>query len=186
MSIRLPIFHVLSLAFAGIVFLAGCGPSDQEPPATGGGTPAAETGDDDYNPHDVPITEEQKQQLREQAVDLPKAVEILQQLRDATERESKDGIPENPYKVHQSLDKADLVLSWLREITEDSGVAKEHWEEINTTANDLRNLFDKVHQNVDNKQDPDFASVAEEIDAKLARLAEIGQTQPTASGDAQP
>lgn len=186
MSIRLPIFHVLTLAFVGIVFLAGCGQGDQETSATEDGTPAAEAGDDDYNPHDVPITEEQKQQLREQAVDIPKAVEILQQLRDATEQETKDGIPKNPYEVHQSLDKADLVLSLLPDIAKDSGVAKEHWAEVTMTANDLRNLFDKVHQNVDNKQDPGFASVAGEIDAKIARLVEIGQAQPAASGDAQP
>jgi hypothetical protein len=178
-------YCVLTLLCVGVASLAGCGQSDQ-PPATGGDAPTARSGDDDYNPHDVPITEEQKQQLREQAADLPKAVEILQQLRDATERETKDGIPENPYEVHQSLDKADLVLSWLPKIAEDSGVAKEHWAEVNTTANDLRNLFEKVHQNVDSKQDPDFASVAGEIDAKITRLREIGQAPSAASDEAQP
>jgi len=186
MTIRFPVFLVLTSALISFALLAGCGQSDPEPSAADDGTPAAEAGDDEYNPHDVPLTEEQKQQLREQVVDIPKAVEVLQQLRDATERQTKDGIPENPYEVHQSLDKADLVLSWLREITTDSGVAKEHWEEVNTTANDLRNLFDRVHQNVDSKRDPDFASVAGEIDAKLARLVEIGQAQPAASSEAQP
>ena len=185
MPIRLPTFCVPTLLCVGVIFLAGCGQSDQ-PPATGDGEPTTEAGDDDYNPHDVPITEEQKQQLLEQIAQFPKAVEVLQQLRNATERETKDGIPENPYEVHQSLDKADFVLSRLPRIAKDYRVAREHWSEVNTTANDLRNLFEKVHQNVDNKQDPDFASVAGEMDAKLARLVELGQTQPAASGEAQP
>jgi len=186
MTIRFPVSFVLTSAFIGFALLAGCGQSDPEPSAADDGTPAAEAGDDEYNPHDVPITEEQKQQLFEQVAQFPKAVEVLQQLRDATERETKDGIPENPYEVHQSLDKADLVLTKLPDIARDWGVAREHWAEVNTTANDVRNLFEKVHQNVDNKQDPDFASVAGEIDAKLARLVEIGQAQPAASGEAQP
>ncbi|MBC8869216.1 MAG: hypothetical protein H8E44_07350 [Planctomycetes bacterium] len=186
MTIRIPVLLVLTSALISFALLAGCGQSDPEPSVADDGTPSAETGGDDYNPHDVPITEEQKQQLREQVADLPKAVEVLQQLRDAMERETKDGIPENPFEAHQALDKADLVLSWLREIARDSGVPKEHWAEVNTTANDLRNLFEKVHQNVDNKQDPDFASVAGEIDAKIARLREIGQAEPAASGEAQP
>ena len=44
-------------------------------------------------------------------------------------------------------------------------------------ANDLRTLFEKVHQNIDNKQEPDFASVAGEIDQKIARLALTNQTR---------
>lgn len=181
---RLPMFGVLTSAFIGFTLLAGCGQSEPEP--GGGGQEPAAHGHDHIDPHDVPITEEQKQQLRERAADLPKAVDVLQEQRDATERETKGGIPESPFEAHQALDQADLVLSWLPEIARDTGVPEEHWAEVNTTANDLRTLFDKVHQNVDNKKDPDFASVASEIDAKIARLREIGQAQPAASGEAQP
>ena len=60
------------------------------------------------------------------------------------------------------MDQADLVLQWLPQIARDSGVPKEHWEEINTTANDLRTLFEKVHQNIDDQKHPDFASVAQD------------------------
>ena len=39
----------------------------------------------------------------------------------------------------------------------------------------LRELFDKVHQNIDNKADPDFASVEQQMDAKIAELEAIAQ-----------
>lgn len=185
MPIRMPMFCVLPAAFIGIAFLAGCGQSNQEPSATVDGTPAAEAGDEEYHPHDVPITEEQKQQLREDTAHFPKAVDIIQEFRDVTERETKDGIPENPHEVHQSLDKVDLVLQWLPGIARNSEVPEENWKQINMAANDLRNSFEEVHQNIDNKQDPDFASVAGEIDQQIARLKEIARTQPAAAGEPQ-
>ena len=107
----------------------------------------------------------------------------IKELRNETEKETKDGIPTNPYVAHQALDKADLVLQWLPQVARDSGVAKEHWEEINTAANDLRTLFEKVHESIDNKQNPDFASVAPDMDEKLSRLEQIAQS-PAAAGEA--
>ena len=73
------------------------------------------------------------------------------------------------------------MLQWLPQVARDSGVAKEHWEEVNTAANELRTSFEKVHQNIDNKQDPNFGSVAQEIDQKIARLQEIAQA-PVGTG----
>ncbi len=96
-------------------------------------------------------------------------------MRDAVERETQGGVPENPFEAHQALDKADIVVQWLPEIARDSGVAKEHWETITTAANELREHFDKVHQNIDNKVDPDFASVRQQMDAKIAELEAIAQ-----------
>ena len=79
----------------------------------------------------------------------------------------------------------DLVLQWLPEIARNCNVPKEHWEEINTAANDLRTLFEQVHQNIDNQQDPNFASVAEGIDEKIIRLQEIAQSEPAPTGEAE-
>ena len=107
----------------------------------------------------------------------------IKQFRDRIEQETKGGIPENPYKAHQALDRADLVLQWLPEIARESAVPKQHWEEVNTTANDLRTLFEKVHQNIDNKLEPDFASVATKVDEHIARLTEIAQSEPAARQD---
>jgi hypothetical protein len=159
-----------------VCFTTGCGQNTpKEGAKANDGGKTAEAGKKEYNPHDVPITEEQKAQLKEDAATMKGAVAKIKDFRNATEAETKDGIPENPYKAHQALDQADLVLQWLPQIARDSGVAKEHWEEINTTANDLRTLFEKVHQNIDNQKLPDFASVAAAIDRKIARLEEIAQ-----------
>ncbi len=186
MSVRLVFSCVLSSTLVGLSLLAGCSQSGPQPSSPSGKSPAGQAATADYKPHDAPITEEQKQQLRERAGQFPQAVEVIKELRVATEEETKNGIPQDPYKAHQALDKADLVFQWLSEIARDSAVPKEHWEEITTTANDLRTLFEKVHQNIDNQQEPDFGSVAKEIDQKIARLAEIAQQQPSAKNEPQP
>jgi hypothetical protein len=154
----------------------GCGSQDQA-----GDDPDAAQSDEGDNqagpvdPHDVPITEEQKKQLREETAKLADAVAKIKELRDTVERETQDGIPENPFAAHQALDKADIIVQWLPEIARDSGVAKEHWEAVTTAANELRESFDKVHQNIDKKADPDFASVKQQMDARIVELEAIAQ-----------
>ena len=169
--------------WAGVVLTSlclamGCQKASKQGGKTGGEGTAAEPAKKAYNPHDVPVTEEQKTKLKEETAKLSGAVAKIKEFRNATEEETKGGIPENPYKAHQALDQADLVLQWLPQIARDSGVPKEHWEEVNTTANDLRTLFEKVHQNIDDQKHPDFASVAQAIDQKIARLEEIAQLPP--------
>jgi len=186
MSVRLPVFCVLTSALVGLALSAGCGKSSPPPSAPSGKSPETKAATGDYNPHDVPITDEQKKQLREQAGQFPKAIEVIKELRAATEKETKNGIPQDPYKAHQALDKADLVFQWLPEIARDSAVPKEHWEEVTTTANDLRTLFEKVHQNIDNKKEPDFKSVAAEIDEKITLLAKIAEAQPAEKTEPKP
>jgi hypothetical protein len=110
---------------------------------------------------------------------------MVKQLGNEVEQETAAGIPENPFVAHQALDKADLVLQWLPEIARNSGVAKEHWEAVNTSANDLRTLFEQVHQNIDSKQDPDFAAVAGEMDQKVVGLEKIAAAPPTDAGAKQ-
>ena len=51
----------------------------------------------------------------------------------------------------------------------------EQLETVTTTANDLRTLFEQVHQNIDNKKDPNFAGVAAEIDQKIAQLEKVSK-----------
>lgn len=182
-----PLSRILGLGLS-VAVLAGC--AQEEGPQTGpaganqSASPAGDSGD--YNPHDVPITEEQKEQLRQETAQFAQAVAKIKQFRNETEQETKGGIPENPYKAHQALDQADLVLTWLPEIAGNSSIPKDRWEEATTTANDLRGLFEKVHQNIDNKQDPDFAAVAADIDQKIAVLEEIAQAQPAAAGESNP
>lgn len=169
MSIR------FSLALLLIVGVVGCNQAKQEPAAKSGGDKPAAEKKSDYNPHDVPITEEQKAEMRKQAAKFPDAVAMVKGFRNATEVETKNGIPTDPFKAHQALDKADLLLQWLPGIARDSGVPAERLESVTTTANDLRTLFEEVHQNIDNKRDPNFASVAGKIDQKIADLEKVSK-----------
>jgi hypothetical protein len=164
MSIR------ISLALLLLVGVVGCSrPQQDETAKPSSDKPAAEK-KGDYNPHDVPITEEQKAELRKETAKFPDAVAKVKEFRNATETETKNGIPQNPHNAHQALDKVDLLLQWLPGIARDSGVPVEKLETVTTTANDLRTLFEQVHQNIDNKKDPNFAGVAAEIDKKIAEL----------------
>jgi len=169
MSIR------LSFSLLLIVGIVGCNQANQDQAAKGGsGKPAAE-GKGDYNPHDVPITEEQKAELQKETAKFHDAVAKLKELRNATEAETKNGIPQNPFKAHQALDKADLLLQWLPGIARSSGIPMEQLELVTTRANDLRTLFEQVHQNIDNKRDPNFVSVATEIDQKIGQLGKVSK-----------
>jgi len=177
MSMRLSAALVVAFSVVAFGVLSGCSQPSQEPASVGEATAAQ--GEADYNPHDVPITEEQKTELREKTAKFADAVATLKQFRSEIEQETAAGIPENPYKAHQALDQADLLLQWLPEIARNSDVPKEHWEAVNTSANDLRTLFEQVHQNIDTRQDPNFAAVAGDIDQKLAGLEEIAAAQPS-------
>ncbi len=169
MSIR------ISLALLLLVGVVGCSRPQQDKVAKPGSDKPAAEKKGDYNPHDVPITEEQKAELRKQTAKFPDAVVKVKEFRNATEAETKNGIPQNPHNAHQALDKADLLLQWLPGIARDSGVPVEQLETVTTTANDLRTLFEQVHQNIDNKKDPNFAGVAAEIDKKIAELEKVSK-----------
>jgi len=180
-----PRFSLVMLLCVSLICLAafvGCGGQSQESLSEGAGQHGhshalSSTDNQVVDPHDLPLTEQQKQQLREETAKFADAVGRISRLRDTIGEETKDGLPENPLEVHRALDKVDLVVQWLPEIARDSGVSKEHWKAVNTAADDLRELFDKVHQNIDNKADPDFPSVATQIDQRISELEIVAQSQ---------
>jgi hypothetical protein len=174
MNVHFPFVVLLSVAMLSLGLMIGCSQQDQSggdqkttQPVRGGQHAAS------VDPHDVPITEEQKQQLREETAKFADAVAKIITLQNIVERETQNGLPKNPLVTHQALDKADLVVQWLPEIARDSNIPKEHWEKVTTSANELRELFDKVHLNIDNKVDPDFASVVQPMDARIGELQAI-------------
>jgi hypothetical protein len=174
MKVRISVVVLLCVGVVSLSALTGCGPQNVDS-AGENGNQADDSGEGHVDPHDVPLTDEQKQQLREETAKFPDAIAKVKQLRDVVEQETKDGLPENPLDVHQALDKLDLVTELLPDIARESGVPKEHWLTINAAADELRESFDQVHQNIDNKADPDFTSVQEKIDAKLSELEGIAQ-----------
>jgi hypothetical protein len=161
------------LALLLLVGVVGCGRQQQDKTVKPESDKPVAEAKGDYNPHDVPITEEQKAELRKETAKFTDSVAEIKDFRNATEAETKNGIPKNPHHAHQALDKVDLLLQWLPGIARDSGVPVEQLETVTTTANDLRTLFEQVHQNIDNKKDPNFAGVAAEIDKKIAELEKI-------------
>ena len=167
MNVRFSFVLLLSAAVLSLGLTVGCGRQDK--------TEEAAQQTETVDPHDVPITEEQEQQLRQETATLAGAVAKIKEFRDVVQRETQDGIPKNPFDAHQALDKADIVTQWLPKIARESDVAKEHWEKVTTAANELREAFDKVHLNIDKKVDPDFAAVKQRIEARIAELEAIAQ-----------
>lgn len=158
-------FAVALSFLVGAVGLTGCDSKPTPPaaaPAAGpGGT--ADTGAPAHDPHDVPITAEDVERPK----DFADAVTRIESYRDKIKTETTTGTPS---LAHRSLDELDYVLQWLPEIAQESDIPKEKWEEVNTTARELRDSFNKVHSNIDAGKEPDYAAVDEEIDAAIERL----------------
>ncbi len=176
MNARFPFVMLITVTVLSLGFMLGCSQNGQ----TGGDQDAIRSDSDHQHaegvdPHDVPLTDEQKQQLREDTANFTDAVARIKKFRDTIQEETKDGLPANPLKAHQALDQADLLVQWLPKIAQDSDISKEHWETINTAANELRELLDKVHESVDNKVDPDFGSVEQQMETKIAELEAIAE-----------
>lgn len=165
---------------ASVAFIAGCGGSAPttppgQPPASAT-TSAAETAATP-DPHDVPMTEAEIEQLRQETATYAAAIEHLRSFRDTIQTETTSG---EPAKAHRSLDKADLVLEWLPEIAQNSNVPKEHWEQIVTNAQTVRDAFNTVHANIDAGTAPDYASVQGDVDAAMEALSSIATASDAA------
>jgi hypothetical protein len=179
MIVRFPLFHLLACALVGLGLAAGCGKNEPSPTATstpaekavthdhGDGSGAHSHGDD---PHDVKITEADVKK----PTDFKDAVARVKEYRKEIEVKAGGDVPG---KAHRPLDELEIVLKWLPGIARDSNVPKDQWETINTTAQQLRELFEKVHQNIDNKKNPDFPGVAKGVDEGIGRLEAAAQAK---------
>lgn len=150
------VYRILLLLLVASVL--GCGKT--EPPQT----PAAAAVD----PHDVPITEADVKMPATYADAIPQ----IKGYRDAIRKEIEAGTPSH---AHRSLDELDIVLDKLPSIAKASSVPKEQWETVNTTAQELRNLFNQLHSAIDDKRAPDYPAVAEPIDQAIAKLEQVTQ-----------
>ena len=176
MKFRFNVAMLLSVSVLSLSLMTGCtntersGDDPAVPEANGGGEEAVP-----FDHTDVPITDEQKAEMKKQATTLGGAIAMIKEYRDAVEVETKDGIPANPFEAHQALDKADIVTEWLPQIAMDSGIANEQIMKVTPAARALQEAFDKVHLNIDAGKNPDFASVKDLINAKITELEAIAQ-----------
>lgn len=154
----------ISAMFLGaVISLPGCG--------GGADTPEAKNGDAaQSDPHDVPLTDEEIAALKEENSKYQDAIASIKQYRDTIKQECEAG---HPAKAHRPLDNLDVVLEHLPKAAQNSEIPKEKWEDVNTTSQKLRDLFNQVHANIDGGKEPDYASVADEVDAAIAKLEGI-------------
>ena len=129
-----------------------------------------ETPGEHADPHDVPLTEAEIEKLKKDTAHWTAAVEHIQAYRDTIKKETAGG---TPAKAHRSLDLLDYVLQWLPEIAQNSNVPKDDWQTIGENSQTLRDLFNKVHTNIDAGEAPNYETVADEIDAAIEELAAI-------------
>ncbi|MBI3463275.1 MAG: hypothetical protein HY000_09480 [Planctomycetes bacterium] len=157
-------FAVLAVLATALPF-TGCGgqPETQEAPPTANDTAAP-----GVDPDDVPITEADVKLPANYAEAIPQIKSYRDTIKSAVEAGT-------PSKAHRPLDELDIVLNKLPTIAKDSGIAKEHWETINTSAQELRNLFNQVHSAIDEKREPDYKAVAQPIDEQIGRLESVPQ-----------
>jgi hypothetical protein len=166
--------RALITAGFSLPLFGGCGES--QPPASppAAGAPTSEAARKPApDPDDKPITEADVVRPK----DFPAAVARLRGYRDSIRSDVTSG---QPTKAHQTLDEQDVVLNWLPAIARDSGVPKDRWEEVNTTAQRLQELFNKVHGQIDAKQNPDYAAIAADVDQAIERLGAVPARGPDA------
>jgi hypothetical protein len=160
LSLRSLIAAIVTIAFLPLV---GCGQAEKQEDAIAE-TPAAAA--EGHDPDDVPITEAD--------VDIPAgysdAIPRIESYRDKIRDAIAAGTPS---KAHRPLDELDIVLKRLPSIAKDSGISKEQWETINTSAQDLRNSFNEVHSAIDEKREPDYQAVAEPIEQAIDKLKQV-------------
>ena len=154
---------IAAIAAAALLPLAGCGrtetPKDQASEPSQAAAPA-------HDPDDVPITEADVMLPTNYDEAIPQIKSYRDTIRGAVEAGT-------PGKAHRPLDELDIVLKKLPSIAKDSGIPKEQWETINTSAQGLRNLFNQVHAAIDEKREPDYNAVAEPIDQAIDKLEQV-------------
>ncbi len=158
---------LLSLAFA-----VGCGDDKtgkttvgktDDKTKTGGKTPQ-------HDPEDKPLTDAEKRDLKAGIQDYQNAVARIKAYRDTIRKETTTGKPSH---AHRSLDELDLVLEWLPEFAEKSGMTEGKLADVTKSAQSLRTAFNKVHDKIDAGEKPDYPAVSDSIEADLKTLEGI-------------
>ena len=153
--------------FVGFGLLTGCGDQSDKPSQTESSSDAT-SGESESD--DVALTQEEIEALENEITDYADALARIKSFRDTIRDSVAAG---NPTKAHRPLDELDVVLNRLPEVARDSNVPRSDWEAVNTNTQKLRELFNKVHANIDAGQEPDYASVAEDIDKTIQSLEQI-------------
>lgn len=162
--------HVPGFAFAmfvGFGMLTGCGGQRDEASQS---ESSSEATPGESESDDVALTQEEIETLENEIADYADALTKIKSFRDTIRDSVAAG---RPTKAHRPLDELDVVLNHLPEVARDSNVPRSDWEAVNTNAQKLRDLFNKVHADIDGGREPDYASAAEDIDTTIQSLEQI-------------
>jgi uncharacterized protein YqeY len=161
------------VAVLAIGLVLGCG--DAKTDKTNGGKTDVKTKTGGKtaveDPHDKPITEQEKKDLKAGIKDYKDVLAKIKSHRDKIRTETTGG---NPELAHRSLDELTLVLEWLPEFAKSSGVPAAKLEDVTKSAEKLNDAFEKIHKQIDDKQKPDYAAVADAIEAEIKTLEGLG------------
>jgi len=156
-----------ALILFGLPICIGC--SKQSEPSSSDDT-QMETAEAAHDGNDVPLTEEQKQTLRQAIKDYEDALTKIKSYRDTIRDAVAAG---TPTKAHSPLDELDVVLEHLTSVARDSQVPRTQWETVNTSAQQLRNSFNKIHAQIDADEQPNYEAVSDDINAAIDRLEQV-------------
>ncbi len=156
--------RIAIVLLAGSTTLAGCnkgsGPANQKESLS---TNTASADD----PDDVPLTDAQIAALKQSVTTYADALTKIQFYRDTI----RDGIAAgDPHQAHRPLDELEVVLEYLPAVARDNNVPKSQWETVNTSTQQVRDMFNKLHAQIDGGEQADYAAVSSEIESALAKL----------------
>jgi len=161
-----PVTRIATIVLSCVV-VVGCDSTSDQPAAN---APAAGAGEAAHDLHDVPLTQQQIEALRSGIADYSDALARIKSYRDAIRDAIAAG---DPPTAHRPLDELDIVLQHLTTVARNSNVARTNWESVNTSAQQLRDLFNQVHAEIDAGAAPDFQARAADVDAAIQRLESI-------------
>lgn len=118
-----------------------------------------------HDPDDVPIAEKDIDMPADYAALVTRVEQLAGDIRDKIAAGT-------PTKAHRSLDELDIILKKAPEIASKS-VAKEHWKEVNVQSKELAAAHNELHEKIDEKQNPDYAAVAERIQKAVESLKAV-------------
>lgn len=150
--------------------LCGCGSPTPEPvpPASSpaSNSPASASPTQVSDPDDIPIKEADVTKPK----DFADAVSRIETYRNTIRDEIAAG---RPTKAHRGLDELDYVLKWLPGIAQESGIAKDLADKVGISAKAIQDAFNQVHSRIDDRKEPDYASVSASIDSSIEELKKI-------------
>ncbi len=155
---RLALFAVLPL------FLIGCSPSAPVVTPTPADPDHRHAEGQDHS-HDVPIT---KADVKMPAT-FAELVVRVEKYRDQIKAAIEAGKPETG---HRALDELDIVLEETMTLAQAS-VKEEQLAAVNEARQKIKNAFLELHQSIDAKEKPDYASKAPEIQNAIESLKQI-------------